>query len=103
VNIEFVVRRGPGDVAMRVHERGVGETWSCGTGACAVAVAAASWPEASGAESVGASEGAEAAPRLPATYTVQVPGGTLTVTWSADKHVHLKGPAVLVAEGTWRG
>ena len=103
VNIEFVVRRGPDDVAMRVHERGVGETWSCGTGACAVAVAAASRPEGSGAGAGDASEGAGAAPPLPATYSVQVPGGTLTVTWGTDKHVHLKGPAVLVAEGTWRG
>lgn len=41
VNIEFVVDRGPRHVAMRVHERGSGETRSCGTGACAVAVAAA--------------------------------------------------------------
>ncbi|MYV93085.1 diaminopimelate epimerase, partial [Streptomyces sp. SID1034] len=36
VNIEFVVDRGPRHVAMRVHERGAGETLSCGTGACAV-------------------------------------------------------------------
>ncbi len=39
VNIEFVVREGERHVAMRVHERGSGETRSCGTGACAVAVA----------------------------------------------------------------
>ncbi|MGH8869642.1 MAG: diaminopimelate epimerase, partial [Actinomycetes bacterium] len=41
VNVEFVVDRDLGHVAMRVHERGVGETRSCGTGACAVAAAAA--------------------------------------------------------------
>ena len=41
VNVEFVVRRGERHVAMRVHERGSGETRSCGTGACAVMVAAA--------------------------------------------------------------
>ncbi|NUV45190.1 diaminopimelate epimerase, partial [Streptomyces sp. CAI-24] len=35
VNVEFVVDRGPRHVAMRVHERGSGETRSCGTGACA--------------------------------------------------------------------
>ena len=40
VNVEFVVRRGPDHIAMRVHERGSGETRSCGTGACAAAVAA---------------------------------------------------------------
>ncbi|MFE2404258.1 diaminopimelate epimerase, partial [Streptomyces rubiginosohelvolus] len=39
VNVEFVVDRGPRHVGMRVHERGSGETRSCGTGACAVAVA----------------------------------------------------------------
>ena len=39
VNVEFVVRRGGRHVAMRVHERGSGETRSCGTGACAVMVA----------------------------------------------------------------
>ncbi len=41
VNVEFVVRRGAAHVAMRVHERGSGETRSCGTGAGAVMVAAA--------------------------------------------------------------
>ena len=39
--MEFVVRRGARHVAMRVHERGSGETRSCGTGACAVMVASA--------------------------------------------------------------
>ena len=41
VNVEFVVREGDRHVAMRVHERGSGETRSCGTGACAVGLAAA--------------------------------------------------------------
>ena len=41
VNVEFVVREGARHVAMRVHERGSGETRSCGTGACAVGLAAA--------------------------------------------------------------
>src|SRR5262245_58472877 len=40
-NVEFVVRLGPRHLQMRVHERGVGETRSCGTGICAAAVAAA--------------------------------------------------------------
>ena len=43
VNVEFVVRRGSQHVAMRVHERGSGETRSCGTGACAVLVARGEW------------------------------------------------------------
>ena len=69
---------------MRVHERGSGETRSCGTGACAVMVAAAL---------------ADDAPRGHDAYRVDVPGGTLTVTWTADDRVLLTGPAVIVAEG----
>ena len=84
VNVEFVVRRGERHVAMRVHERGSGETRSCGTGACAVMVAAAV------ADGVGRGS----------TYRVDVPGGTLTVTWTDDDRVLLTGPAVIVARGT---
>lgn len=87
VNVEFVVRRGERHVAMRVHERGSGETRSCGTGACAVMVAAA---VADGARP----DGADVA------YRVDVPGGTLTVTWTADDRVLLTGHAVIVARGT---
>jgi diaminopimelate epimerase len=83
VNVEFVVRRGERHVSMRVHERGSGETRSCGTGACAVAVATAL---------------ADGAPRG-TTYRVDVPGGTLHVVWTEDDRVLLTGPAVLVAEG----
>ena len=84
VNIEFVTRVGDHHVAMRVHERGVGETRSCGTGACAAGVVAA------------LVDGAERGE----TYVVDVPGGALEVTWTADDRVLLSGPAVLVAEGT---
>jgi diaminopimelate epimerase len=84
VNVEFVVRRAPAHVAMRVHERGSGETRSCGTGACAVMVAAAL---------------ADHAERGTA-YRVDLPGGTLSITWTADDRVLMTGPAVLVAEGT---
>jgi diaminopimelate epimerase len=93
VNVEFVESRGPRHVGMRVFERGVGETWSCGTGACAV-VAAAVVDEA---ERRGGAAGLD----LPASYAVDVNGGTLTVTWGSDDHIHLKGPAELVASGTW--
>jgi diaminopimelate epimerase len=85
VNVEFVVRRGEGHVAMRVHERGSGETRSCGTGACAVMVAAAL------ADGVGRGS----------SYRVDVPGGTLEIEWTEDDRVLLTGPAVLVAEGNW--
>ncbi len=88
VNVEFVVDRGPRHVAMRVHERGSGETRSCGTGACAVAVAAAR------------RDGADpAATGRPETYTVDVPGGRLVVTEHPDGEVEMTGPAVIVAEG----
>jgi diaminopimelate epimerase len=82
-NIEFVVRRGPRHVALRVWERGVGETPSCGTGACAAAWAVMR------------------ADRVPAGWTcaVEVPGGTLTVAERADGEVLLGGPAELVVQG----
>ena len=86
VNVEFVVRRGEHHVAMRVHERGSGETRSCGTGACAVAVAAAT------------ADGAERG----TPYTVDLPGGTLTIVWTDDDRVLMTGPAVLTAEGLTR-
>jgi diaminopimelate epimerase len=83
VNVEFVVRRGDQHVAMRVHERGSGETRSCGTGACAVMVAAA------------VADGAERG----TTYTVDLPGGTLEIVWTEDDRILMTGPAVLTAEG----
>jgi diaminopimelate epimerase len=83
VNVEFVARRGEHHVAMRVHERGSGETRSCGTGACAVMVAA-----------VLADEAERGTP-----YTVDLPGGTLEIVWTEDDRVLLSGPAVLTAEG----
>nr|WP_101392641.1 diaminopimelate epimerase [Streptomyces sp. TLI_146] len=88
VNVEFVVDRGPGHVAMRVYERGSGETRSCGTGACAVAVAAAR------------RDGADpAVTGAPVTYTVDLPGGTLVITEFPDGEIEMTGPAVIVAEG----
>ncbi|MYS39062.1 diaminopimelate epimerase [Streptomyces sp. KhCrAH-43] len=88
VNIEFVVDRGPRHVAMRVHERGSGETRSCGTGACAVAVAAARRDQAD-----------PALTGEPVTYTVDLPGGSLVITEHPDGGIEMTGPAVIVAEG----
>jgi diaminopimelate epimerase len=85
VNIELVSRSGERHIRMRVHERGVGETMSCGTGACAAAVAAM----------------ASAGERT--SYDVDVPGGRLRVEWREDGEVLLTGPAVLVAEGSVTG
>ncbi|MGW3724545.1 diaminopimelate epimerase [Streptomyces sp. NPDC000851] len=88
VNVEFVVDRGPRHVAMRVHERGAGETRSCGTGACAVAVATAR------------RDGADpAVTGTPATYTVDVLGGRLVITERPDGEIEMTGPAMIVAEG----
>ncbi len=87
VNVEFVERVAARHVAMRVFERGAGETRSCGTGASAVMVASAL---------------ADGISR-PCTYRVDVPGGRLRVTWREDGRVELTGPAVLVAVGTWLG
>ncbi|MEE1826356.1 diaminopimelate epimerase [Streptomyces sp. BE20] len=88
VNVEFVVDRGPRHVAMRVHERGSGETRSCGTGACAVAVAAAR------RDGVDPAVTGEAV-----TYTVDVLGGRLMITEYPDGRVEKTGPAVIVARG----
>ncbi|UFU08395.1 diaminopimelate epimerase [Ruania halotolerans] len=73
-----------GVVRMRVHERGVGETLSCGTGACAAALAVRTW-FGSGA---------------PDEWQVLVPGGALRVRMLPEQHVELAGPAELVGQVT---
>ncbi|WP_029252612.1 diaminopimelate epimerase [Paraoerskovia marina] len=92
-NVELVVplgehRRDDGAVAgrvrMRVHERGAGETQSCGTGACAAALAVRAWAGAG----------------APDVWFVDVPGGTVRVRVLASGHVELAGPADLVFAGT---
>lgn len=89
-NVEFVADRGPRHVAMRVHERGSGETRSCGTGACAVMVATAR------------RDGLDpAVTGLPVAYTVDVPGGRLVISEAPDGTVEMTGPAVIVAEGVF--
>ena len=92
-NVEFAVPAEPlvmddvGHISMRVHERGVGETLSCGTGACAAAAATRFWA------------GSEA----PDNWAVAVPGGVVGVRFfpgpDGREHVELSGPAVIVAEG----
>jgi len=84
VNLEFVERLGAGHLAMRVFERGSGETRSCGTGVVAAAAVARSIE-------VNSASG-------PAVYRVDVPGGVVTVELDTDQ-AYLTGPAVLVAHG----
>ncbi len=83
VNVEFLRRTGAGRVSMRVHERGSGETRSCGTGACAAMVAVQLQDES---------------PRG-TPYQVDVLGGRLEFVWTDDDRILMTGPAVLVAEG----
>jgi diaminopimelate epimerase len=87
-NVEFVASTGHAEVRMRVYERGVGETFSCGTGACAVVAAAR-----------------HLAPASPTSYAVELRGGRLVVTALDDGRMLLTGPAVIVASGeidhTW--
>jgi diaminopimelate epimerase len=80
-NVEFVDVVSRDEVRMRVWERGVGETQACGSGACAVAVAAA------------------ALGRTGRVVHVHLPGGVLHVDWRADDHVWMTGPAEEVFSG----
>jgi len=81
VNVEFLTPMVNDRIAMRVHERGVGETRSCGTGTVAAVVAAL-----------------RHAGRATGTVAVDTPGGPLRVTVDAGTTT-LHGPAVLVAHG----
>jgi diaminopimelate epimerase len=94
-NVEVVRVLGDRHVEMRVHERGSGPTLSCGTGAVAAAVAAAATAGAM-ATGAGPSSGNGRTGRY--AWTVEVPGGTLTVTLTETTSL-LTGPAVIVAEG----
>lgn len=87
-NVEFVVPADPlvhagvGSIRMRVFERGVGETMSCGTGVAAAALAVREWAGAA----------------APDHWEVEVPGGRLGVRMHGA-HVLLSGPATLVYSG----
>ena len=82
VNVEFVSFLENGELAMRVFERGVGETQSCGTGTCAVALAAT----------------LHQGKRLPSRWVINPPGGRLIVDIDPHNNATLIGPAVLVKD-----
>jgi diaminopimelate epimerase len=83
-NVEFVQVLSRGELRMRVWERGSGETWACGTGACAVAVASA------------------LTGRTDRRIVAHLRGGDLELDWAADGHVYMTGPAVEVFSGEWK-
>ncbi|MBE6954422.1 MAG: carbamoyl-phosphate synthase large subunit [Ruminococcaceae bacterium] len=83
INTEFIRVVNGSTVKMRVYERGNGETWACGTGACAAVIAAV--------ENGKLSKGRD--------ITVKVRGGDLIVNYT-DEEVTLTGDAILVYEGT---
>ena len=83
VNTEFVQMIGPDEVKMRVWERGSGETWACGTGACAVAVACV------------------LNERTGRSVKVHLKGGDLAIYWDEETgNVKMTGPAEFVFDGT---
>ena len=82
VNVEFVQIAADHELKMRVFERGSGETRSCGTGTCAVALAATVHQKQ----------------KLPAQWVIYPPGGRLEVSIDAHSNATLIGPAVLIKD-----
>jgi diaminopimelate epimerase len=81
-NIEFITIQSPNEITMRVWERGVGETMACGSGACAVLVAA----HLNG--------------KAERKATIHLLGGDLVIDWQEeDNHVYMTGPASFVFAG----
>ena len=82
VNVEFVEITSDKEIKMRVHERGSGETRSCGTGTCAVALAAT----------------LKTNTPLPARWVIYPPGGRLVVDIDPHSNATLTGPAVMIKD-----
>ncbi|MDE2126155.1 MAG: diaminopimelate epimerase [Armatimonadetes bacterium] len=76
-----------GALAIRIWERGAGETLGCGTGACATAVAAVMHGTA----------------QRDSPVRVRSAGGELVVTWQSDGDILMSGPAEIVYSGSWAG
>ena len=80
-NVEFVQIIDKNRIKIRVWERGVGETFACGTGACAAMVA-------SGLNGY-----------TDENVTVNLRGGELKIEWGKDNHIYMQGPATTVYQG----
>ena len=80
-NVEFVQIKDKNNIKMRVWERGSGETFACGTGACASVVA--------GGVNGYTNE----------NVTVELLGGNLDIEWKNDNHIYMTGPATKVFDG----
>ena len=85
VNFEVARKLGRGHIEARVWEKGVGETLACGSGACAITVAA---------QRLG---------YIDRKAEIKLPGGTLEVEWDGAGEVFLSGPAETVFSGEWPG
>lgn len=83
INTEFVEIINKNNLKMRVWERGSGETWACGTGACAVAVASV----------------VNGFCEKDKDIKIHTKGGVLTVKWHKNDNVYLSGNAVKVFDG----
>jgi len=85
INVGFMQIIDKNNIALRVYERGTGETLACGTGACAAVVN-------------GIQQGV-----LNSQVQVQLNGGSLAISWQGvDTDIWMKGPACLVYEGTMK-
>jgi len=84
VNVEFIAPKSPTHIAMRTHERGVGETLSCGSGSCAAAFV---WADKQGLTGE------------PWAIQVDVLGGTVFGSGTPDGTLTMRGPAEFVADG----
>lgn len=82
-NVEFVRVIRKGEISQRTWERGAGETWACGTGACAAAVATILSGKAN------------------KKVLVHLLGGDLTIRWEPGKSVLMIGPAEEICSGEW--
>ena len=80
-NIEFIEIEDRKNIKMRVWERGTGETFACGTGSCAVCVAA-------NLNNYADKE-----------VQIKLLGGTLKIEWKNDNHIYMTGSATKVFEG----